>query len=94
MARSGNRDRSVRQGGGWGRDGKIGQVGVGIESCRGGTKGAGAEGMWGGGEILDPQKGKLYKVRMTPTEGGAKLEVRGYVGMPLLGRTQTWIRVE
>jgi uncharacterized protein (DUF2147 family) len=31
---------------------------------------------------------------MTPTDGGKQLDVRGYMGMPLLGRTQTWIRVE
>jgi uncharacterized protein (DUF2147 family) len=75
-------------------DERKGQVIVGMEIIRGVTKSAGTEGLWDGGEILDPQKGKLYKVRMTPIEGGAKLEVRGYVGMPLLGRTQTWIRVE
>lgn len=49
---------------------------------------------WDGGEILDPNNGKTYKVRITPVDGGKKLEVRGYVGAPLLGRTQTWIRVE
>jgi len=27
-------------------------------------------------------------------DGGKKLEVRGYLGLPMLGRTQTWIRVE
>lgn len=49
---------------------------------------------WDGGEILDPNNGKTYKVRMTPAEGGKKLDVRGYVGAPLLGRTQSWTRVE
>jgi uncharacterized protein (DUF2147 family) len=50
--------------------------------------------LWEGGDILDPANGKLYKVRLKPVQGGKALEVRGYVGMPLLGRTQTWIRVE
>lgn len=50
--------------------------------------------MWDGGEILDPNNGKTYKVRMTPIDGGKQMEVRGYIGMPLLGRTQTWIRAE
>ena len=50
--------------------------------------------LWGGGTITDAKEGKVYKVRLKPIEGGAKLEVRGYVGMPMLGRTQTWIRVE
>lgn len=49
---------------------------------------------WDGGEILDPNNGKTYKVRLTLGEGGKTLAVRGYIGAPLLGRTQTWIRVE
>ena len=52
------------------------------------------KGLWGGGEILDPNNGKTYKVRLKPVDGGAKLDVRGYIGAPLLGRTQTWIRAE
>ncbi|HEU5295253.1 MAG TPA: DUF2147 domain-containing protein [Burkholderiaceae bacterium] len=51
-------------------------------------------GLWDGGEILDPNNGKTYKVRLKPADGGKKLEVRGYIGAPLLGRTQTWLRVE
>jgi uncharacterized protein (DUF2147 family) len=47
---------------------------------------------WDGGQILDPNNGKTYKVKLTPKDNGQKLDVRGYVGMPLLGRTQTWIR--
>ena len=50
--------------------------------------------LWDGGEILDPNNGKTYKVRMKPIDGGKRIEVRGYIGAPLLGRTQTWIRVE
>ena len=49
---------------------------------------------WDGGEILDPNNGKTYKVRLTPGDGGKTLAVRGYIGAPMLGRTQTWIRVE
>lgn len=49
---------------------------------------------WIGGDILDPNNGKVYKVRIKTADGGKKLEVRGYIGAPLLGRTQTWIRVE
>jgi Uncharacterized protein conserved in bacteria (DUF2147) len=50
--------------------------------------------LWDGGTILDPNNGKVYKVRLTPRDGGKALDVRGYVGAPLLGRTQTWLRVE
>lgn len=49
---------------------------------------------WIGGDILDPNNGKVYKVRIKTADGGKKLEVRGYIGAPMLGRTQTWIRVE
>jgi uncharacterized protein (DUF2147 family) len=50
--------------------------------------------LWVGGDILDPANGKIYKVRVKPVDAGKKLEVRGYIGTPMLGRTQTWIRVE
>jgi uncharacterized protein (DUF2147 family) len=49
---------------------------------------------WIGGDILDPNNGKIYKVRIKTADGGKKLDVRGYIGTPLLGRTQTWQRVE
>ena len=52
------------------------------------------KGLWDSGDILDPNNGKIYKVRLKLADGGKKLEVRGYVGAPLLGRTQTWIRAE
>ncbi len=55
---------------------------------------ADGEGVWGGGEILDPNNGKTYRTRLKPVDGGKKLEVRGYIGAPLFGRTQTWVRVE
>ena len=53
-----------------------------------------AKASWEGGDILDPNNGKVYKLLIKPIDGGKKLEVRGYIGLALLGRTQTWIRVE
>jgi len=47
-----------------------------------------------GGSILDPNNGKVYRSQMRLREGGRSLEVRGYVGVPLFGRSQTWIREE
>jgi uncharacterized protein (DUF2147 family) len=47
-----------------------------------------------GGDILDPDDGKVYKVRLKLIDNGATLDVRGYIGMPLLGRTQSWSRAE
>jgi uncharacterized protein (DUF2147 family) len=66
---------------------------IGLEVMRGVKKSDDAN-TWDGGTILDAAEGKIYKVRLQPADGGKKLEVRGYVGMPMLGRTQTWIRVE
>jgi uncharacterized protein (DUF2147 family) len=47
-----------------------------------------------GGQILDAESGKVYKSKMTLLEDGKKLNVRGYIGMPMFGRTQTWLREE
>ena len=49
--------------------------------------------VWNGGEILDPEEGKIYRCKLHPIEGGARLEVRGFIGISLLGRTQVWERV-
>jgi uncharacterized protein (DUF2147 family) len=49
---------------------------------------------WGDGHILDPQNGKTYNCSAKLADNGKKLDVRGYVGLPLLGRSQTWERVD
>jgi uncharacterized protein (DUF2147 family) len=49
---------------------------------------------WGNGKILDPENGKSYSCAMHTTDNGKKLDVRGFIGMPLLGRSQTWERVD
>ena len=66
----------------------------GMTILRGIKPDAGEKGSWEGGEILDPNNGKIYKVLLKLVDGGKKLDVRGYIGMPMLGRTQTWHRVE
>lgn len=64
---------------------------IGLEMVRGGK--LAADGQWyEGGEILDPDNGKTYKLKMRVVEGGAKLTVRGFIG-PFY-RTQTWERAE
>jgi uncharacterized protein (DUF2147 family) len=45
-----------------------------------------------GGEILDPENGEVYSSNLHLIDGGNKLSVRGYIGVSLLGRSQTWIR--
>ena len=50
-------------------------------------------GVWSGGKILDPKDGEVYKVKIA-TEDGKKMDVRGYIGVPLLGRTQVWYKAE
>jgi len=57
--------------------------------------------MWGlkkdgdeykGGHILDPAEGKTYKCKIKVSDDGKSLNVRGYIGFALIGRTQTWVR--
>ena len=50
--------------------------------------------VWSGGEILDPQNGKTYKCKVWLEDKGKKLNVRGFIGVSVLGRTQVWIREE
>lgn len=57
-----------------------------------GLKKAGDE--WSGGQILDPAKGKIYKVTVKLEDGGKKLDVHGYIGFSLIGRSQEWVRAE
>ncbi len=45
-----------------------------------------------GGSIIDPKNGKAYKC--TVTRSGDKLNVRGYIGFSLIGRTQTWHKAD
>lgn len=45
-----------------------------------------------GGYILDPDNGKVYRARLHLADQGQKLRVRGFIGISLLGRTQTWVR--
>ncbi len=49
---------------------------------------------YSGGEILDPDNGKVYKSKLTLVDGGKKVKVRGYIGIPMLGRSQVWVRQE
>ena len=49
---------------------------------------------WDGGTILDPETGSTYKSSVRLDDGGQKLVVRGYLGVSLLGRSQTWIRLQ
>ncbi|MDP2017309.1 DUF2147 domain-containing protein [Hydrogenophaga sp.] len=48
--------------------------------------------VYDGGDIVDPNNGKVYRTRLKPVEDGKKLEMRGYIG-PFY-RTQVWLRVE
>ena len=76
------------------------------EECDGARKDQPIEGMvimwgvkqdgdeWDGGKILDPKNGKTYKVKLKVLENGAKLDVHGYIGFSLIGRSQVWERQE
>ncbi len=56
-----------------------------------GFKAAGGN-VWDGGKIVDPEDGSVYSCKLTVQ--GNKLQVRGFIGVSLLGRTQTWNRLQ
>lgn len=47
---------------------------------------------WGGGQILDPKLGRVYGCKLSLSADGKTLSVRGYIGISILGRTQTWVK--
>jgi uncharacterized protein (DUF2147 family) len=49
---------------------------------------------YSGGRILDPDNGKIYRCTLNVSDDGQKLNVRGYIGFSLFGRTQVWHRQE
>jgi uncharacterized protein (DUF2147 family) len=76
------------------------------DACKGANHNKPVEGMviawglrregeaWDDGKIMDPKNGKVYSAKMTPMEDGKKLDVHGYFGFSLIGRSQTWVREE
>ena len=65
---------------------------IGLTILRNVRQSADDKAVWDGGDIVDPDNGKVYRTRLKPVDGGRKLEMRGYIG-PFY-RTQVWIRVE
>lgn len=63
---------------------------IGLEIIRGLKK---EDAEFTGGTITDPKKGKTYKCTITK-DGADKLNVRGYIGFSLIGRSQTWHKVK
>jgi uncharacterized protein (DUF2147 family) len=47
---------------------------------------------WDRGQVLDPDSGNVYSAKMSESADGKTLTVRGFIGLALLGRTQTWKR--
>ena len=51
------------------------------------------DGSWEGGTIYDPETGKTYRSKASIANGGETLNLRGYIGISLFGRTSQWKRV-
>jgi uncharacterized protein (DUF2147 family) len=49
---------------------------------------------WSGGEVLDPKNGKIYRCKLKVQGDNRSLVIRGFIGISLLGRSQTWERLE
>ncbi|TMJ66516.1 MAG: DUF2147 domain-containing protein, partial [Alphaproteobacteria bacterium] len=75
------------------------------DQCQGADKGRPVQGLtlirgmqrngnsYENGTIMDPRDGKVYRALMRLTPDGQKLEVRGYLGISLFGRSQVWNRL-
>ncbi|MGA9335672.1 MAG: DUF2147 domain-containing protein [Rudaea sp.] len=50
--------------------------------------------IWDGGRILDPESGDIYRCRLRLVDDGKQLQVRGYIGFALFGRSQSWTRMQ
>lgn len=75
-------------------DDRKGKPLLGMTIIRGVRPSADEANVWDGGDILDPDSGKVYRLRLRLLQDGKALEVRGYMGIALLGRTQIWHRAE
>ena len=67
---------------------------LGMTVITGVSRDSGEDNLWDGGKILDVKSGSEYKVRMKLGDAGNRLLLRGYIGMPLIGRTAEFERVE
>jgi len=76
------------------KDERKGKPILGMTIIRNITHSSSDQAIWDGGEILDPKNGKTYRAQLKPVDAGRLLDVRGYIGIPWIGRTQTWIRIE
>lgn len=55
---------------------------------------ANGENKWTDGKLVDPESGKIYSGKITLSDSGQSLDLRGYVGAPIFGRSQTWARIK
>ena len=65
---------------------------IGLDIVRGLAPSSGAGADWKGGTIYDPGSGYTYRASLSVV-GENRVELRGYVGIPLIGRTTRWFRV-
>jgi uncharacterized protein (DUF2147 family) len=66
---------------------------IGMRVLWGLTPASGDPSSWQGGQILDPDSGNVYSAKLSESADGKTITVRGFIGISLLGRTQTWVRV-
>lgn len=77
------------------------------EKCTGNLKNKPVEGLqiltglkadgtnqWSNGKLVDPETGKIYSGKLNLSDNGQSLKLRGYVGSPVFGRSQTWQRIK
>ena len=65
---------------------------LGMALLRGVRREPDPKGVWRGGKVYDPKTGKTYHCSLR-LDGDSRLVLRGYIGIPLFGRTTSWTRV-
>lgn len=50
--------------------------------------------IWEDGQIYDPKNGKTYSCKMTLSANKNELDIRGFIGISVIGRSEVWKRVE
>ena len=66
---------------------------LGLELLRGLRRESAGSGTWSGGELYDPNSGRTYRLSLT-AKGPDELELRGFIGIELLGQSVRWFRFE
>ena len=67
---------------------------LGLKTFTGLTLAKDKDNEYANGKVIDPLTGKIYSLKAKLSTNGNRLNLRGYIGVSTLRRTQTWLRVK